>query len=282
MQDRAARVPLADSECTDFLQTALPRLGLRWTGFRKVRGLVCKRLGRRLGELGLADLASYQACLEEHPAEWETLGSFCRIPVSRFYRDRRVFEHLAADVLPALAGSALAAGRDQLACWSAGCASGEEPYTLSILWQLRLGERFPQLGLRLVATDIDAQLLERARRGCYRASSVKELPPDLAAKAFTRHGEELRVRDGLRAIEFLRQDIRRTVPGLEFDLVLCRNAVLTYFAPALQLEVMGRVAESLRAGGALVIGIHETLPEALPGFAPWPGARAVYRRVAGT
>jgi trans-aconitate methyltransferase len=77
----------------------------------------------------------------------------------------------------------------------------------------------------------------------------------------------------------IQQDIRQTVPEGEFDLILCRNAVLTYFEPALQHEVMGRVVARLRPGGALVIGMHESLPENLQGFVPWHGARAIYRKL---
>ena len=271
---------MTDSECTRFLQAALPRLRLRWPGFRKVRRLVCKRLAGRLRELGLPDHAAYRAFLESHPGEWNVLDGFCRIPISRFYRDREVFESLERDVLPALAQAAVAAGRAELACWSACCASGEEPYTLAILWRLRLQRRFPGLACRIVATDIEAHLLERARTGCYRASSLEALPPELLAEAFTRRGKELCVRDAFRATEFRQQDIRQAVPEGKFDLVLCRNAVLTYFEPALQHEVMRRVIARLRPGGALVVGIHESLPGALAGLVPWDGARAIYRKLA--
>jgi chemotaxis protein methyltransferase CheR len=133
--------------------------------------------------------------------------------------------------------------------------------------------------LRIVATDIEAQLIERARCACYRASSLKELPPPLLAEAFTRQGEALCVRDEHRGIDFRVQDIRQAVPEDVFDLILCRNAVLTYFAPPLQREVMERAAARLRPGGALVVGIHESLPEGIPGFASWPGARAIHRKL---
>ena len=171
-------------ECVEFLQEALPELGLRWAGFRKVQGLVRKRLGKRLAELGLTDLAAYRAYLELHPSEWHRLEEMCRIPISRFYRDRAVFMSLERNVLPALAAAAIAQGRHELRCWSACCASGEEPYTLAILWHLRLASAFPALKLRIVATDIDPTLLRRARMGCYRASSIKELPEDLMRAAF--------------------------------------------------------------------------------------------------
>lgn len=266
-----------DADCVAFLQTVLPQLGLRWPGFRKVRRLVCKRLGRRLRQLDIPDLSSYRTLLQSHPEEWRTLESFCRIPISRFYRDREVFEHLERDVLPALVDDAAARGRSELTCWSACCASGEEPYTLAVLWQLRLQHRFSHLRLRVVATDIDAHLLERARSACYRASSLKALPPELLAEAFTRRETQLCVKNEFRAVEFRQQDIRQATAEGEFDLILCRNAVLTYFGPALQREVMARVVARLRPGGVLVVGIHESLPEGLSGLAPWPGARAIYR-----
>jgi chemotaxis protein methyltransferase CheR len=75
----------------------------------------------------------------------------------------------------------------------------------------------------------------------------------------------------------MRHDLRDRPPGGPFDLVLCRNAAFTYFAPDAQRAVVANLAAALRAGGALVLGLHETLPDPAPGFAPWPGARAVHR-----
>lgn len=268
-----------DDDCIEFLQTALPRLGLHWPGFRKVRGLVRKRLGRRLRELRIPDLRAYLPYLENHREEWDRLDEFCRIPISRFYRDRAVFEQLEHEVLPALARAAAAQGRNELACWSACCASGEEPYTLALLWRLRANRRFPRLQMHIVATDIDAHLLERARSGCYRSSSLKALPQDLLAAGFIRRETLFCVGGELRAIEFLQQDIRQAVPDANFDLVLCRNAVLTYLAPRLQRQVAERVISRLRPGGALVIGMHESLPDELNEITPWPGARAIYRKL---
>jgi len=270
--------PMTDDDFVEFLQTVLPRLGLHWPGYRKVRGLVGKRVGRRLRQLRISDLRAYVSYLEHHCEEWDALDELCRIPISRFYRDRDVFEHLEHEVLPALAEAAAAQGGNELACWSACCASGEEPYTLALLWRLRVERRFPRLQLRIVATDIDAHLLERARSGCYRSSSLKALPQDLLAAGFIRRETQFCVRDELRAIEFLQQDIRKVVPDAEFDLVLCRNAALTYLAPPLQRQVAERVISCVRPGGALVIGIHESLPEDPSGMTPWPGARAIYRK----
>jgi len=270
--------PVNDRACTGFLQWALPRLERRWAGYRKVQSLVCKRLGRRVRALGLADLQAYRGWLDSYPAEWGELDALLGIPISRFYRDRGVFESLERDVLPALARAAREGSRTALECWSAGCASGEEPYTLAILWRLRLQAMFPGLALHIVATDRDAELLERARVGCYAPSSLKELPADLRAAGFERRNEGSCVRTEYRAISFLRQDLREAMPEGPFDLVLVRNVVATYYSLPVQRAIMSRIAEGLRPGGALVLGIHEALPEGLLGFPPWPGARATYRR----
>ena len=265
-----------DQDCIAFLQWALPRLERSWAGYRKVRGLACKRLGRRLRALGLADLAAYRSRLEAEPQEWKELDSILGIPVSRFYRDRGVFASLESEVLPALARGA----RTTIDCWSAGCASGEEPYTLSVVWHLRLQPAFTQLTMRVVATDMDATLLTRAQRACYSASSLKELAPDLVSRAFETRDGELCLKPQFRDVTFMQQDLRNGMPDGPFDLVLCRNVVLTYYAAPVQLELMRRIADRLRPGGALVVGIHESLPPEISDFKPWPGARGVYVRTA--
>ncbi|MFB3131394.1 MAG: CheR family methyltransferase, partial [Rhodothermales bacterium] len=123
---------MKDTACVDFLQWALPKLHMRWPGFRKVRRQVCKRVRRRMRTLGLDHTEAYRAYLEAHPDEWDVLDAMCRITISRFYRDRGVFDLLRATLLPQRAQRAT--DETTLRCWSAGCASGEEVYTLKILW----------------------------------------------------------------------------------------------------------------------------------------------------
>jgi len=270
---------MRDADCAGFLQWALPRLGRHWPGYRKVRRLVCKRLGRRLRALGLAELDGYRQYLLDHKEEWAALDALCGIPISRFYRDRGVFEALERDVLPALATAA--ASRGALDVWSAGCASGEEPYTLAILWAARLQSRYPYLALRIVATDIEETVLARARAGRFGSSSLKALPNDLRGAGFERANGEWRVRDPFRDIEFLRQDLREEMPAGPFDLVLCRNVLFTYYAPSQRTTLLQRIMNRLRPGGALVVGLHESIPEEVQGLEPWPGVRSVYVRVNG-
>jgi chemotaxis protein methyltransferase CheR len=271
---------MKDSECVAFLQWALPHMRLHWPGFRRVRGQVCKRIDRRLRVLDLPDAASYRAYLGAHPGEWGPLADLCSIPISRFWRDAAVFESLERLVLPALAAAAQGRADRTLTCWSAGCAAGEEPYTLAIAWELQLAEQWPGLTLRILATDVDPALLERAEQACYQRSSLRELPGAWLTQAFHAREGVYCVRQEFRTpVELVRQNIRDVVPDGVFDLILCRNVVLTYFEPELQREVMGRMIARLRAGGALVIGLHEALPEGL-GLAPWPEARSIWRKVA--
>ena len=269
---------MKDADCAAFLQWALPRMGLRWQGFRKVRRRLCKRIARRMSELSLSDVLAYGRYLEAQTAEWPALAALCTIPISRFYRDKAVFDALGAAVLPELAKQARLRGRERLECWSAGCACGEEPYTLAIQWHALLAPRFPDLGLRVLGTDIDAALLERANAGCYGASSLKDLPAAWRSEAFEQRGKLFCLRDPWRSdVQFEQQDLLAALPQRPFDLVLCRNLAFTYFDASQARGALERVATRLRPGGALVIGVHEELPYDALDFEPWPGCRVVFR-----
>lgn len=271
---------MTDAECVAFLQWALPRLRLRWPGFRRVRGQVCKRVHRRLKELGLPDTAAYRSFLEEHSEEWDALDAACRITISRFYRDRAVFDYLGTTLLPGLAELASSRGETSLRCWSAGCGSGEEPYTLSVLWQLSTAPRYPHLKMRITATDVDSELLERARRGWYPSSSLRDVPREWTSLAFRASPQGYRIRERFRReVELVQQDVRKEQPSGRFHLVLCRNLVLTYFEESLQRELLTEILERLEEGGSLVIGSKETLAKPLTtSLEAWSQKLGVYRK----
>lgn len=271
-------VSMRDEECVAFLQWALPRLQLRWVGFRKVRRQVCKRLRHRLRELGLENLAQYRSRLDADPAEWAALDDLCHITISRLYRDRHVFDCLGMQVLPELGKMASLESRP-VRCWCAGCASGEEVYTLRILWDLEIQPSLPDTRFELIGTDVEDIVLERARRGCFSAGSFKDAPAQWREAAFNRVGNIYCVKDAHReALTFLHQDIRFEIPQGPFDLILCRNLVFTYFEPELQLTMLDRMASVLREGGYLVIGAHERLPKDGSRFEPLPGCREILRQ----
>ena len=188
---------MKDEDCIAFLRWCLPQLGLRWAGFRKVRRTVCKRIRRRLGDLGLSDLSAYRSYLSAHHDEWQILAAMCRIPISRFWRDRAVYSCLADDILPMLAKHARQNGRPAVQVWSAGCASGEEVYSLRLAWHAVAEPDVPETTIRILGTDADETMLARAKAGSYAAGSLKELPEVLKQEAFDDTNDTLTVKTQL-------------------------------------------------------------------------------------
>lgn len=250
-----------DRDCVDFLRWATPKLSMRWEGFRKVRGQVCKRVERRITELKLNSVSEYRDYLLKKREKWDTLDSLMRITISRFYRDKAVYDCLLQNVAPSIIRSSLLSGDKEVRAWSIGCASGEEPYTLSLIWALGLKDLAPDVRLCVIATDSDANMIRRAREGRYKWSGLKDLPRGWVEKAFNCTEDEFIPKKEYReGIEFYEQDVRYEVPDITFHLVLCRNLVFTYFDESLQKMVLERILTRLLPGGYLVIGIHESLP----------------------
>jgi chemotaxis protein methyltransferase CheR len=242
---------------------------------------VWRRIGHRLAELHLGGPDAYRAYLLSHPEEWAALESYCHISISRFLRDREVFDRLGRDVLPDLAERAARRGDGRVRAWSAGCASGEEPYSLMLLWRFVLSSRFPRVALEVLATDVDDVLLARARAARYRGSSLREVPHAWRDAAFVRDGDSFALRDELRStVEFRRSDLRLELPDATFDLILCRNVICTYFDEPLQRRTLGALLALLRPGGVFVIGRRERLPRGLSGLTDWIPELGIFRRVA--
>ncbi len=253
-----------DKACVEFLQWALPSLRMRWAGFRKVRGQVCKRIGRRVQLLQLQDAAAYKDYLQRHDEEWEALDSLCRITITRFLRDRRVFASLQRVYFPEVLHNIIQRGETALRIWSIGCAAGEEPYSLAILWDRFLGRHleYGNITLEIAATDSDQRMLDRAMAGCYPHSSIKNLPEDWRLHTFIERDSQYCLQGHFKkSVHFLCQDVRVETPPGQFDLVLCRNLIFTYFDETVQKQVLQRLEKALQPQGLLVIGIHERLPQ---------------------
>lgn len=211
--------------------------------------------------------------------EWAQLLDCLPVTISRFFRDRGVFALLETQILPALAEVARRSGETTLRAWSAGCASGEEPYSLSLLWSLGLQADYPGLRLDILATDIDAAVLQRAERACYPSSSLRELPEAWRTEAFTRKGDDHCLRPAFRApVRVLRQDLARERPDGPFHLILCRNLVFTYFDEPTQARLAVAFAERLAPGGFLILGAHEHLPEDIDALQPHEGRPDILRK----
>jgi chemotaxis protein methyltransferase CheR len=241
----------------EFLKTTLPALGLRWRYFR--RKAFRRRIIARLQALGLSSLSAYRSSLLECPEEQRYLLDQLTVTISRFWRNRDLFAALERRWLPLLVHS-LPPG-EPLRVWSVGCASGEEPYSLLILWH----EAFAQSGheLRLLASDAEERCLARAVQACYPASSFKEMPGYLQRQyVVSRDGMSCLPPAFAASVVWKHHNLACDPPVPDNHLILCRNLAYTYFTEGLQNETTRRFYEALNPGGLLVVGRKDRLPPA--------------------
>jgi chemotaxis methyl-accepting protein methylase len=236
-----------------------------------------RRLAVRMRARGVHSYEDYARVLARDGAEYDRLVDALTINVTKFYRNRETWDVLAARLLPALWEARDGAVR----CWSAGCATGEEPYTLAILLleAARARGRAVPAGAWVDATDLDPGALAKAEAGVYRAAAFEELPADLASRYFS-PGEPRTVAPAVRApVRFRRHDLlREPPPAPPYDLILCRNVVI-YFDRPTQERLFDTFADALSPDGCLVLGKVETLFGAARGRFRLDDARErIYRR----
>lgn len=269
------------NECHHFMQWALPQLGLRQKGYKKVRKQVCKRIQKRIAELRLHGFAAYRDYIENHPDEWSTLDAFTRITISRFFRDYRSWQKLADELLPDLARSAQGKQRT-LRCWSAGCASGEEAYSLALVWHHWVSGKIPRQQMEIIATDVDEHMLQRAAEACYPGGSIKDVPRPLLKESFRKMEGSYCLDYGIREmVSFIQQDIRYQMPEGPFDVIFCKNLVGMYFIREKAVELFRKITGRLTEGGILLTGNHEPFPiEDLPHMTTENRGLNMYRKKA--
>ncbi|HTU41980.1 MAG TPA: protein-glutamate O-methyltransferase [Candidatus Aquilonibacter sp.] len=237
-----------------------------WLGNSKT-ALLCGRLFRRLRELGIASLKSYYelVCRPEQHEERARMIDAITTNETRFFREPRQFEVLEQTVFPQWQREAEQGVRHKrVRIWSAGCSSGEEPYTLAML----LAMHFPlERGwdVNIVASDISNRVLEKARRGIYAVTRSSELPPDLLRtfmlRGHTQHEGEMKVKIEIqRMVDFRRLNLNEqpTLPEAPFDAIFCRN-VLIYFDAASKQRVVTNLLRNLAGDGFLFVGHAENL-----------------------
>src|SRR5258706_2637669 len=236
-----------------FLLDLRVQSGLDFTQYKKPT--IVRRLQQRMVATNCEQLADYFAYVRAHPEEYRLLVQSFLINVTEFFRDPEVFTALREELTNLLA-YARSHGRT-LRCCSAGCASGEEAYSLAILVTEALGSDLEQFQVRIFATDADPEAIAFARRGIYAVSAFAEVPEDLITHYFTRDEDHYTVKKSLRSLlVFGQHDLSQRAPFPQLDLVLCRN-VLIYFTPELQEQALQLFAYSLREGGLLVLGKAE-------------------------
>lgn len=268
---------MKDEACIHFLQWALPQMQLRWQGFRRVRKQVCKRISQRINQLGLADELAYRDYLLSHASEWQTLAILCHVTISRFYRDKIVFNCLESELIPRLCAQLQLQGEKNLYCWSAGCARGEEAYSLVLLWSFVLQDYYPEMVISITATDIEPLMIQQARKACYPFSSVKNLAAEWRQRAFRQINDQYCLHPVFqRPVTFSLADVEQMVGTQSYHLVLCRNLVFTYFNLDRQVQFLHKLQTQLSAGSVLVLGAHERLPEGISDWRQWQSRLPIY------
>ena len=225
--------------------------GFDFRGYKETT--LTRRLARRLRARGAETYADYARVLDQDPAEYDKLFDDLTINVTSFFRDDVAFRALEKVVLPTL----ITSPPHPLRIWSAGCATGEEPYSIAMLLLETLGTMVDEFEITIVATDIDAKALDRAQEGLFGPKEVEGIRPAWLDRYFVAEGEGFRVRPALRQLAtFEVHSLVSDPPYRDLDLVVCRN-VLIYFAPPLQTRVLKGFHEGLKAGGFLLLGKAE-------------------------
>jgi two-component system CheB/CheR fusion protein len=266
------------AELDALLERIRERSGIDFSSYKPAT--ILRRLKGRMTATSRVSLASYAAHLEAEPEEYARLVSSLLIKVTEFFRDPKVWEYVRERILPGLIDEARTDGRE-LRLWSAGCATGEEAYSLAIAVAEVLGKERSPLDVRVFATDIDRDAIAFARRGVYSSAVVAGIPAQIRNRYFVRTDGGYEIGKRLRSlVVFGEHDLGERAPFPRIDLLLCRN-VLIYFTVPMQRAALETFAYSLRPGGRLVLGPSETVA-ALPAPFVQENARVcAYRRRPG-
>jgi two-component system CheB/CheR fusion protein len=249
--------------------------GFDFTGYK--RSSLMRRVRKRMDEVAAADYAAYRGYLEERPDEFTALFNTILINVTGFFRDPEAWETLVRGHLaPLLERKAL---DEPLRVWSAGCASGEETYTLAIVLAEALGpDRFREQ-VKIYATDVDDEALLQARQAVYPARALEAVPAELRERYFEPAAERFAFRPDLRRLViFGRHDLVRDAPISHLDLLVSRNTLM-YFDAEVQARIVSRFHFALNDGGLLFLGKAEMMRTHGSLFAPLDLKARVFARV---
>ena len=244
-----------DSTLEDLLLFIRDSRGFDFTGYK--RSSLARRIRKRMHEVGASDYVEYRDRLETSAEEFDHLFNTILINVTGFFRDsetwtflqREVMSELLADIDPAR----------EIRVWSAGCASGEEAYSLAIAFSEALGVEESAKRVKIYATDVDEEALRDARVGLYSTKALESLSPDLRDRYFEQNGSQFAFRPDLRRrVIFGRHDITRDAPISRLDLLVCRNTLM-YFNVETQAQVIDRFHFALRERAYLFLGKAEML-----------------------
>ena len=269
----AREFAFSDADFSALAQVAYQSAGIALSGSK--RNLVYSRLSRRLRQLGLETFAEYRKLLGKDAAETEAFINSISTNHTKFFREAHHFDHLRTHLVLPFVQALRAGTAKRLRIWSAGCSSGEEPYTIAVV----LKREIPDLAahdVKILATDIDTDVLAKAARGEFAANATEDVPRPFL-EFFRTESNRVTVADDVRqAISFRRLNLMQNWPFRgPFNAVFCRNVMIYFDAPT-KTRLIERFTQMIRPGGWLYIGHSESLIGSHPGLEPV--GRTVYRR----
>jgi two-component system CheB/CheR fusion protein len=249
--------------------------GFDFTGYK--RPSLVRRVNRRMSDVSVADYADYLDYLQVHPDEFTALFNTILINVTDFFRDPPAWDYLRDEVIGPLLASKL--DGEAVRVWSAGCASGEEAYTLAIVLAEMMGPEQFRKQVKIYATDVDEEGLTHARHAAYSDRNVRAVPPELIERYFEPNSNRYVFRSDLRrSVIFGRNDLVQDAPISRIDLLVCRNTLM-YFNAETQSRILSRFHFALTDVGVLFLGKAEMLLSHASLFTPIDLKRRVFRRV---
>ena len=240
------------------------------------RNLLYSRLSRRLRALGMEAFSEYRALLASDKREVENFINSISTNHTKFFREEHHFDHLRTHIAVPFTQAAAATGNRRLRIWSAGCSTGEEPYTIAVVLKREIRD-LGSYDIRILATDIDTDVLTKAARGEFAGAATDEVPKPYL-EYFTRSGDKVVMDEEIRSLITFRRLNLMDHPWPfrgQFDAVFCRN-VMIYFDGPTKAKLIERFVQQLRPNGWLYIGHSESLIGAHPGLQS--AGRTTYRR----
>lgn len=230
-----------------------------WKGYRKVRKGVKKRIRRHMQTLNCATVRDYISTIATDDDQKRVAESCLLVTISRFFRDRRMWKQIEESIYPELIQHA----RNRIQIWSAGCASGEEAYSLAILWHRLTAHSDIRTKLKILATDVNPVCIERAKKGWFEKSSLKEVDPATIVAYFKKrpckHQYEIHS-CAKTPIRWQVDDLLTPNSTGPFHVIMLRNNLLTYYRGTQKEDAFQMILDRLIPGGYIMTGSHEKLP----------------------
>ncbi|MEH2092274.1 CheR family methyltransferase [Nostoc sp.] len=267
-----------DPEFENLLIYLRQNRGFDFTGYK--RSTLMRRVRKRMQSLTIENFEEYLDYLEVDPEEFNYLFNTILINVTAFFRDSSAWQYLAEEILPNLIKNKKTS--DQIRIWSAGCASGEEAYTLAMLMTEMLGAENFRQRVKIYATDVDEDALNQARQAVYSAKDIQAVPEELRQKYFEIIGNRYVFRPDLRrSVIFGRHDLLRDAPISRLDLLVSRNTMM-YFNSETQGRILARFHFALNDNSYLFLGKAEMLLMHSNLFTPIDLKNRIFSKVSST